>query len=214
MKKLILSLCLFLAASQLIQAQLDFGIKAGVNYNSDSFQNIDDVATEILEDQTKSKTGFHAGIWLRAKLPVMGLYIRPELVYTALKSELTANDGSNTKASYDFQKIDIPVLLGKKIFKIAYIHAGPSFQYILDGDLDFDTVGTIVDNFETEVDGFTVGLNIGAGIELGKIGLDVRWDRSFSDTESEIISRAAGSSATTKFDTRVNQIIIGLSYRF
>ncbi|WP_435263121.1 hypothetical protein [Tenacibaculum sp. nBUS_03] len=53
---------------------------------------------------------------------------------------------------------------------------------------------------------------MGAGVELGKIGLDLRWERAFSDTESKLIN--SNGAPNVNFDTRVNQIIIGLSYRF
>ncbi|MDY0779586.1 outer membrane beta-barrel protein [Tenacibaculum sp. IB213877] len=202
MKKLILMLFLVFGATQLSQAQLQFGIKAGINYNSDSFREVQE---DVIDGGAESKTGYHAGIWLRAKIPAIGLYLRPELVYTSLKSDVTLNS-TGAKTSYDFQKIDIPVLLGKKFLKIAYVHIGPSFQYIVDGDLDWDEVRDI------KADGFTVGLQMGGGIELGKLGLDLRWERAFSDTESKFINNNTGT--TTTFDTRVNQIIVGLSYRF
>ncbi len=207
MKKLILTLCLFVAASQFADAQIHFGIKGGINYNSDSFREVTD---DIINGNAESRTGYHAGIWLRFKLPIVGWYIRPELVYTALKSEVDLRTTATTsqKVAYDFQKIDIPVLIGKKFLKIAYVHVGPSFQYLLDGDLDFDAVSNL------KADGFTVGLQLGAGIELGKFGIDARWERAFSDVESEIISSIGGANSTTNFDTRVNQIIFGLSYRF
>ncbi|WP_299679316.1 porin family protein [uncultured Tenacibaculum sp.] len=202
MKKLIFTLCLLFAAVQFSEAQIGFGIKGGINYNSDSFR---DVSDDIINGNAESRTGFHAGVWLRFKLPMTGWYIRPELVYTSLKSEVELNTTPlTTKANYDFQKIDIPVLLGKKFFKIAYAHIGPSFQYLIDGDLDFDAVSNI------KADGFTVGLQLGGGIEIGKVGLDLRWERAFSDVESELISNVGSAN----FDTRVNQIIIGLSYRF
>ncbi len=202
MKKAILIVFLFLGGMQLAQSQIQFGIKGGINYNSDSFQ---EVQTDVLEG-AKSKTGFHAGIWTRIKLPVIGLYIRPELVYTSLKSEISAKN-SNEIATYDFQKIDVPVLLGKKIFKVAHIFAGPSFQYIIDGDFNLQSATDLT----TDTSGFTVGLQLGAGVELGKLGLDVRWERTFSDTESTLVGNG---SPNVKFDTRVNQIIVGLSYRF
>jgi hypothetical protein len=41
------------------------------------------------------------------------------------------------------------------------------------------------------------------------LGIDVRWERSFNDIESTFLD----NSTTIEFDTRVNQIIIGLSYR-
>lgn len=204
MKKLVLLVVLFIGATQLTQAQIQFGVKGGVNYNSDSFQNV----TNDIVSGAKSKTGFHAGIWTRIKIPVIGLYVRPELVYTSLKSEVTSASDANDKANYDFQKIDIPVLLGKKFLKVAHVFAGPSFQYIIDSN--FDPIGDLQGNFSTDVDGFTVGLQLGAGVELGKVGLDVRWERAFSDAESKLID--GGNSE--RFDTRVNQIIVGLSYRF
>jgi hypothetical protein len=206
MKKLILALCLFIGATQLADAQIHFGLKGGINYNSDSFQ---DVSDDLINGNAESRTGYHAGIWLRFKMPMVGWYIRPELVYTDLKSEVqfrTSQTETRT-TTYDFQKIDIPVLLGKKFFKIAYAHIGPSFQYVLDGDLGYDAISNL------KADGFTVGLQLGGGIELGKFGIDLRWERAFSDIESEFISGVGGSNTTANFDTRVNQIIVGVSLR-
>ncbi len=211
MKKIILLLGVFIASIQFSQAQIHFGVKGGINFNSDSFL---EVADDIIDGNAESRTGYHAGIWLRVKLPMVGWYVRPELVYTSIKSEVNVNSINAVSgtvipqpARYDFQKIDVPVLIGKKFLKVAYFHLGPSFQYVIDGDLDFDTLVS-----KTTVDGFTVGMNIGAGIELGKIGLEARWDRAFSDVESELIS--ATGTDTSKFDTRVNQIVVGLTYRF
>ena len=85
MKKIILVICLIIGGTQLSQAQIQFGVKGGINYNSDSFSAVkDDVFAGA-----KSKTGFHAGIWTRIKIPVIGFYLRPELVYTNLSNEVT-----------------------------------------------------------------------------------------------------------------------------
>ncbi|MEO9570862.1 MAG: porin family protein [Polaribacter sp.] len=204
MKKVILILCLAFGFSQISNAQLAFGLKGGINYNSDSFKDVKD---DVLSG-AKSKTGFHGGIWLRAKIPVIGLYLRPELVYTQLGNDVTYQQKGSTiktETSYNFKKIDIPVLLGKKIFGIGNIYAGPSFQYILGSDFEFN------DLKEVKSDGFTVGLQFGGGIELGKLGIDLRWERAFSDVENTFANSL--SADDVNFDTRVNQIIIGLSYR-
>ncbi|WP_159947677.1 porin family protein [Polaribacter septentrionalilitoris] len=198
MKKVILMMVLALGLSQAANAQINFGLKGGINYNSNS---IKEVQTDVF-DGAKSKTGYHAGIWLRFKIPVIGLYLRPELVYTSLENEVLYKTSGNT-TSYNFQKIDIPVLLGKKIFGIGNVYVGPSFQYILDSDFSFSDIPDV------EADGFTVGLQFGGGIELGKIGIDVRWERAFSGIESTFI----GNAGNVNFDTRINQIILGLSYR-
>ncbi len=203
MKRVLLMMCLAFGLSQTSNAQVDYGIKAGINYNSSTFS---DVKSDVLSG-AKSKTGYHAGIWLRFKIPVVGFYIRPELVYTNLENDVNykAIGTVNTKStSYNFQKIDIPVLVGKKVFGIGNIYAGPSFQYILSSDFGFS------DLKEVDSDGFTVGLQFGAGVELGKIGLDVRWERAFSGIETTFL----GNAGNVEFDTRVNQIIVGLSYKF
>jgi hypothetical protein len=199
MKKVILTVCLIFAYTQISTAQILFGVKGGLNYNSNS---VKEVGTDIF-DGAESKTGYHAGIWLRVKIPVIGFYIRPELVYTNLKSELTLK-GSGTIANYDFQKIDVPVLFGKKIFGVGNIFVGPSFQYILDSEFDISDISGV------ETDNFSMGIQFGGGVELGKFGLDIRWERSFSGIESSFINNLGNS---VDFDTRVNQIIIGLSYR-
>ncbi|CAL2088598.1 outer membrane beta-barrel protein [Tenacibaculum sp. 190524A02b] len=195
MKKVVLLIAFVLGAVQFSQSQIDFGIKGGINYNSDSFG---EVKADVFSG-AKSKTGFHAGVWTRFKIPVIGLYVRPELVYTSLKT-------SSDVAAYDFQKIDIPVLLGKKFLKVAHVFVGPSFQYLIDGDLSINTLKSI----KTEANGLTVGLQLGAGVEIGKFGLDVRWERAFSDISSTLVTELAN----VNFDTRINQIIIGASFKF
>ena len=199
MKKVLLMLSLAFAFSQTSKAQIDFGVKAGLNYNSESIQSV----SEDVFTGAESKTGYHAGIWLRFKLPIIGFYLRPELVLTNLENKMLYKGSQTT--SYNFQKIDIPVLLGKKFFGIGNVFAGPSFQYIINSDFSLNDISSV------DTDGFTVGLQFGAGIELGNLGIDVRWERGLNTVESTFLNVATNTNVT--FDTRVNQIIIGLSYR-
>jgi len=203
MRKVFLMMSLAFAFSQTSTAQINFGLKAGLNYNSESIQSVsEDVFTEA-----ESKTGYHAGIWLRFKLPIIGFYLRPELVYTNLENELLYKitpTQTTQPTSYNFQKVDLPVLIGKKFLGIGNIFAGPSFQYILNSDFSLNDIEDV------DTDGFSVGLQFGAGIELGNLGIDVRWERGLNDVESTFLN-AINERVT--FDTRVNQIIIGLSYK-
>ena len=204
MKKVFLMISLAFAFSQTSTAQLDFGVKAGLNYNSESIQSV----SEDVFTGAESKTGYHAGVWLRFKLPIIGFYLRPEIVYTNLENELLykiSETAPSQTTSYNFQKIDIPVLIGKKFFGIGNVFAGPSFQYILNSDFSLNDIS------EVDTDGFSVGLQFGAGIELGNLGIDVRWERGLNTIESTFLNAL---SERVTFDTRVNQIIIGLSYKF
>ena len=191
-------MCLFFGFSQISNAQIAFGVKGGVNYNSNS---IKEVQSDVFSG-AKSKMGYHAGVWLRLKVPVLGLYVRPEFVYTNLENEVLYKF-TDKITSYSFQKIDIPILIGRKIFGIGNVYLGPSFQYILASDFEINDISSV------DSKGFTMGLQFGGGVEFGNLGIDLRWERAFSDIESTFLSGAVEQ----EFDTRINQIIIGLSYK-
>jgi hypothetical protein len=196
MKKIILILCVVFASSQTITAQKDFGIKGGVNYNNNGDATFSSTGDDVIQGG-ESKSGFHAGLWFRGKVPIIGVYIRPELVYTQVKSEYM--DSESNSSNYEFSKIDVPILLGKNFLGFATAFVGPSFQYILNDDFEFSEITT------DEFDKFSVGVQMGFGIELGKLGIDVRWERGLSKTEAQF-------SNDITVDNRTNQIIFGLSY--
>jgi len=207
MKKLVLTiLTLTLTTTVLTAQQVDFGMKAGVNYNfggdfkelfSETGSNFEDIVTGA-----DDRAGFHAGLY--AKFNFMGMYIRPEFVYTKLTNYYeNSSPLSNVDTKYSMQKLDIPLLFGTKIIGPLHIYAGPSFQYILDNDFslgEIDDVGT---------KDFSVGLQIGTGLELGRLGIDVRWEKGFSNKVDATLF-----DTNIKLDNRPNQIIFGLSYRF
>jgi hypothetical protein len=196
MKKIILILCVIFASSQTITAQKDFGIKGGLNYNNNGDATFSSTGDDVIQGG-ESKSGFHAGLWFRGKVPIIGVYIRPELVYTQVKSEYM--DSESNSSNYEFSKIDVPILLGKNFLGFATAFVGPSFQYILNDDFEFSEITT------DEFDKFSVGVQMGFGIELGKLGIDVRWERGLSKTEAQF-------SNDITVDNRTNQIIFGLSY--
>ncbi|MDP5091760.1 MAG: PorT family protein [Polaribacter sp.] len=184
---------------QLSNAQIDFGIKGGLNYNNNGDATFSTAGNDLING-AQSKSGFHAGVWFRGKIPVIGLYLRPEIVYTQVKSEYVYN---NISTAYDFKKIDVPILLGKKVLGIGNVFIGPSFQYIVDDNFSFSGVTT------DEFDKFSVGLQMGFGIELGSLGLDVRWERGLSNTEANFVD----NNTNINIDNRTNQIIFGVSLK-
>lgn len=197
MKKVILVICLAFGLNQNSNAQVNFGIKGGVNYNNTGKESFKD-ATNDIADGANAKTGFHAGLWFRGNIYVLGLYIRPEIVYTEVKTEYLYK---NSSTGYDFKKLDVPVLLGKKVFGFGNVFIGPSFQYILDDQFNFSELNT------DEFDKFSVGLQMGFGIEFGSLGIDARWERGLSNSEAKFV----GNNTSVTIDNRTNQIIFGIS---
>lgn len=186
-------------------AQVDFGIKGGVNYNfGGDLKEIPSSigsSTENLITSADAKAGFHAGIW--AKVNFLGIYLRPELAYTELNNTYGKNTLTNRNDSdFKTKKIDIPILIGAKIIGPLHLFGGPTFQYIMDTDFDVNNLETI------KTDDFSVGLQLGAGVNLGRLGIDLRWEKGFNND-------ANGKFLNTKFDidNRPNQLIFGLSYQ-
>jgi len=199
MKKLFV--LVLIAATTVASAQkINFGIKGGLNYGATG--DITSAASLELDDfEGDDKVGFHAGIFLQAK--ILGISLQPELVYTSLSTEFEDSE-------YNVSKLDIPVLLGFNIVGPLNIKVGPSFQYILSNDFEIDDIGDLDIDVEDPENSFTMGYQVGAGVQLGSLGLDLRYEGAFSDNSAIV------DVANTDFsvDTRPSQWILSLSYRF
>lgn len=198
-KRIVLFSILFLATFFISNAQSGIGIKAGLGYNTNGkFSQLLNETRTIIDNKGAGKSSFNIGFY--GKLNLGPLYLRPELVYTKTTSEYELN--TSTTADYKLSKLDAPVLVGFKLIGPLNIFAGPAFQYILNNDLK----GL---KYESIKNDFTVGLNIGASIEFGKLGFDVRYERGLSSNEAKWTN--AGDTFT--LDSRPEQLIFSLSYR-
>ena len=193
-KRTVLFAFAFLATIMFMNAQSDFGIIAGLSYNSNG--DLKEI-TDIYNHGGEGKSGFNIGFY--GKINLGAIYVRPELVYTKTTSEYILNTG-NTE-DYKLSKIDAPVLVGINLIGPLNVFAGPAFQYILDNELD----GIDISDVKNE---FSVGVNIGASVEFGRIGIDIRYERGLSENEANWTN--AGETFT--LDSRPEQIIFSLSY--
>tara|TARA_R110002012_G_scaffold19465_9_gene70317 strand:- start:14136 stop:14747 length:612 start_codon:yes stop_codon:yes gene_type:complete len=202
MKKTFLVVAFALIGSAaMAQSGSGFGVKAGLSYNKngDLISSVGDGGQDIVEGAS-GKAGYHFGFW--GKLDFPKIYLRPELVYSKTKSSYDIDGDSQ---DYDVSKLDMPVLLGYKLIGPLHIFAGPAFQYTLKNDLE----GLTVEDVEND---FTVGLNAGVGVNLGNLGLDVRYERGFSENEAEIIGDNI-TDVSGRVDSRPSQIIFALSLK-
>jgi len=194
-KTLLLAVFVVFSSTAFAQSDSGFGIKGGLNYNGNGnyFESAGDAARE-----PDKNIGFHAGVFGKIKLGP--IYLRPELVYTQTKSDYDGDD-------FDLNKLDVPVLVGIKIIGPVYIFAGPAFQYILNSEFD----GISIDNIEND---FSVGAHLGAGVNLGKLGIDLRYERGLSSNEARFINtNFQDASVEGRLDTRPDQIILGVSLK-
>ena len=200
-KTLLVAVFALIGATAWAQSGSGFGVKAGLSYNKngDLISSVGDGGQDIIEG-AEGKAGFHFGFW--GKLDFPKIYLRPELVYSKTKSSY---DVGGESQDYDISKLDLPVLLGYKLIGPLHIFAGPAFQYTLKNDLGDLQVEDVKNDF-------TVGLNAGVGVNLGKIGLDVRYERGFSENEAEFIDNNI-TTVSGRVDSRPSQVIFALSLK-
>ena len=193
MKNVLLATLFILTVLSSITAQegSGFGIKGGINYNAngDYFNSIGNVAEE-----PNATIGYHIGVFGKVGTK---LYFKPELVYTKTKSEYDNGD-------FDLQKLDAPLLIGIKVLGPINVFGGPSLQYILNSDFENATLGDVENDF-------SVGLNFGIGLSFNNLGIDLRYERGFSDNEATVISNN-NIISIDRLDTRPHQLILSLSY--
>lgn len=165
-----------------------FGIKGGMNYNSNG--NYFDDAQLIFGDPFDN-LGFHAGFF--GKIKFGPFFLRPELMYSQLKTELN-------NETFLTQRVDAPALLGLGILgQFLTVFAGPSFHYTLQDDL----------SLAAEQSNFNVGYQAGIGVNIGKLGIDLRYERVMSGTEINFDQIMAGGG-----EFKSQQLICGLSIKF
>lgn len=188
----ILAIALIIPSTTMAQTQMvtGLGIKAGLNYNANG-NYFESISTNA--DNPDRNIGYHIGLF--GKIGNSRLYFKPEVVYTATKSDYTDTD-------FKMQKIDAPLLVGTRILGPISVFGGPSLQYILDSKFD----GISINNIKND---FSVGLNFGIGFNLKKVGVDVRYERGFSKNEATFLNN--NNVDTSRLDTRPDQLILSLS---
>jgi len=170
-----------------------WGVKLGLNYNGNG--DYIDSATDAIDNPDRN-VGYHLGVF--GKLGDK-IFVRPELVYTRTKSEYE-------QADLKISKLDLPVLLGLEVIGPLNVFAGPSFQYLLSTKLD----DTKLENLESDI---TVGLNLGASVDIGNLGLEIRYERGFTQNEAEFIDSNIVELDGDRVDTRPDQLILSLSVK-
>ena len=170
MKKLLL--VLVLAATSTMTAQSRWGVRTGLNYNLNTIGLSDAVtsAQEIFEGQT-SDNGYHLGVFGRQYLGDQ-LYASGSLFYAKNTHFLEGTDGTNNifYERFDHEFLQLDAGLGLRLLKFARAEGGVHYQ------------GTISDNaFSRTFSSPTAGYNVGLGVDVWKLSLDVTYYGSFAD---------------------------------
>ena len=174
MKKLAIILSVFLLSAVSMKAQSGFGVKAGMNFNSMSDLEFNDLTRTV-----NRKTGFHAGVLYKLDLP-FGFAVQPELLYVqkggSVAEQHTASSATSVSTSGDFKMhyLQLPVNLQWGLDLVLFrpfLMVSPFLSYQLSKESNISGM-----KWQTEKLGYGIGL--GAGLDLWKFQVSGKynWD--------------------------------------
>jgi len=195
MKKLILSLIIFVTTFSISSAQLlpsfQFGIKGGSNLSSLQ-------STASATFSSNNQAGYLAGFW--ARFGALGFNFQPEMYVTSKDIDVSTNGGETTAR---FTSLDIPLLFGGKIGAFGIggrFYTGPLLSFAIDKSQSFG--GAIDKAVSLDYQDQNFAWQFGGGIDIKKISIDLRY-------EAGITKQDYGSG-----QTRINLFNLSLAYSF
>jgi len=123
---------LFLIISLSAFSQFEYGLKGGISFNSNLNINSKIESIDNSINIFESRNGQHIGVFL--KLSINDFFIRPEIIYSKIKNSYDIPyvlvRTENIVTDFNQHKIDVPVMLGYKVFGLVNLFAGPRFEFI------------------------------------------------------------------------------------
>jgi len=203
MKKIfILALGLFVGTTAANAQDIKFGIKAGLNVSDiikdDGNNNFD----------TKTKTGFNAGVTLEIPL-IAGLAFTPEVLYSQKGYKLTYAVGEFTQTT---NFIDVPILASFRLGSSFNIVAGPQVSFLLSTKNKFENgFGSVEQSYvEDDSDRFKkslVGGVIGFRYDVNnKFDIHGRYALDFQKNNEN------GTNYTPEYRNQVFSVGVGVKF--
>jgi len=148
-----------------------WGLKAGAN-----FASVNNLSDGIEKD--KGRAGFVGGAF--AKIPLKHFVsIRPELLFHMKGSTLAVpGDASLSKERFAMNYVEMPVSIDFDLPYFLDFHAGVQGSLLLSKKLEIN--GTEIEGADDFFDNTEFGWHVGTGIDLGNIGIHVRFQQSLT----------------------------------
>ena len=181
--------------------------------NLQNNQNGENIAK--LLDDTDAVLTYQLGLYTRFMFA--GIYVQPEAMFSSSKTEMTfeniINGNGNTNnvvGEVKLNKLDVPVMIGKRFMKILRINAGPVFSYILSQNIDQSGAKEAWNEINAEYRNATVGLQYGIGVDVAMINIDLRVEKGFQAISENLTIGETSFAA----DQRLEQIMLSVGMKF
>lgn len=171
-----------------------FGVKAGLNLSN--LTGGDPGATY------DSRSGFHAGIFMREKFSKVA--IQPEILLSTQSTDVSSTAFGDYQDKFAY--LNVPIMLKFYIIDGLNIHAGPQFGFLLDGDRTYSgPLGSGSDDIKDYYKSSDISLSLGAGWDIPfGLSADFRYNIGVQDINE--------ASSGEKVQSRVFQLSLGWNF--
>jgi hypothetical protein len=193
MRLRLLTLVVLVALCYSASAQIEFGVKGGLNLSDvviNNFSNPD------LEPAYQIKAGFHTGVYFSVEGDnAFGL--AAELLYS--------NKGVKAINNINLHYVNVPLLLRYHFHDGFFVEAGPEIGYLVNANSKY---GNLNNTWDNKLD---LGLDAGIQYRPGKVQFGLRLNAGFTS-----VIRNTGSGANgerVRYLNRVAQFFIAVPLR-
>lgn len=165
MKKIAAVAILMLLISSSAFSQAKFGIKGGLNFNS-----YKDVSGNV-NNTWNNQTGYHFGVLIQTKVPIIGLGLQPELLF--VRKGVEDPDVPANSFYLDYLQLPINVQIGLDLLLFRpFIMVSPYISYAIGkGDMLVDTEWDNLNRLD-------YGYGLGAGLDIWKLQITGKYNWS------------------------------------
>jgi hypothetical protein len=175
--------------------EFSFGPKIGVSSTSLKF-NDDEI------EGGDNQTGYHLGAF--ARIGGAGFFVQPEVLFTQTSGDFKYNGfdpGGDPDFQAEFNRLDVPVMIGFKFLKLFRLQAGPIASINLKTDLS--NAGDDIQDVDTN--SATFGYQAGLGIDIGNLIIDAKYEGGLNG-----VIKSIGDFST---DQRLNQFVLSVGFK-
>ncbi len=207
-KIIIVMACALLSASaSYALSPIKMGIKAGITAQT---ANLSGPNLPDYNLSTNARIGGQVGAFARINLLLF--HIQPELIYSMNRYDLEATPTANflprSTSVVKQNSLDVPVLFGFKLLMFR-INAGPVFNIMNEGSVKMKDDITHAVNYTKS----SVSYALGLGLDLDKVGIDVRYNGQFKKSMQHIEIGDLGRNAG-EFDSAYGNWAFTIAYSF
>jgi len=204
MRRIVLSI-LAISICGLSYGQFMIGPKVGISSSKVDLDPLAVDGAQLLSGD--AVVGFHAGAF--ARITLGSLYVQPEALFTqsgggtTLDGEITLdNKVLKDISELNYNKLDVPVMVGTKLAKILRLQAGPTVSILLNADAKTD-LGDI--DIKSGYEDATVGYQAGIGVDIWNLVLDLKYEGNLSTFGDQVLG--------IQTDQRNNQWIFSVGFK-